>query len=146
MPTPSPSFTLPPLTPTNPTDGSCHTINIKRPTELATLATLCCQSNCGPIQVSVFLNDSRVFHFRPESVLYNPLNRTTAGNVQIALPTGPTIPRLVVTFANTSEQDGQVTAVVALDVIDVNDQIVLAEKRNLPAGTATSFHIVFMNQ
>jgi hypothetical protein len=110
-------------------------------------ATIFFASTCGSVQVSVSQKKSTdVSNFRPESLVYQPLNRSVAGHVvvPVQLPLDPTFVAAV-TFTNNSGEDGEASLFVAVDSLDATKQVVLAERRKIAAGAATAFHIVFFN-
>ena len=145
--TPFPSTPFPDLTLDDFQAGSCHLVALKMADGPVTYATLFFASTCGSVQVSVSQKRvTDVSNFRPESLVYQPLNRSVAGHVIVPVqaPADPTFVAAV-TFTNNSGDDGEGSLFVAVDSLDMTKQVVLAERRKIPAGAATAFHIVFFN-
>jgi hypothetical protein len=125
--------------------GSCHAVALLTTDGTVIYATLFFASTCGSVQVSVSQKQATgVSNFRPESLVYQPLNRSVAGHVIVPVqaPADPTFVATV-TFTNNSGDDGEGSLYVAVDSLNTTTQVILAERRKIPAGAATAFHIVF---
>lgn len=137
---------IPPLPVADPAEASFHVLNRFTGIERATIASLLCYSDNGPIMVNVEGVSSRLTHFRPETTVYHPLNQTAGGNLLVKLGDGPSFPRVVVTFVNNGETEGQVALIVGFDVTPDAARVPLKLRRRLLPKSSTSFHMVFIDQ